>query len=279
MEKEITKVHAWRFDPLPITARFWPQVVGSLQGFGSSSRANVQPVLHPHLIVEGRGTFENPFGTFRITRGDLFFLWPGVPHEFREDRDDPFFFYWMRLTGEQTDRLGREWGASPEKPVIHTLNPDLSAQGARALFDYWGREERDPYEGLALFHHFIAVSRNQKASPTASVRTPADIVAEARTTAESLLETGINVGELADHLSVNRSTLWRAFQQETRLSPVEYLHRLRIERARTLLENTEHKIASIARMCGFRDEKYFHKRFRELENRTPGQYRENRRQI
>ncbi len=91
---------------------------------------------------------------------------------------------------------------------------------------------------------------------------------------ESLLETGLNVTELAGHLGVNRSTLWRVFQKETGQTPVQALNALRLQRARNLLRATDHKIAAIAAMCGYHDEKYFIRIFHEHHGCPPGQFRE-----
>jgi AraC-like DNA-binding protein len=49
----------------------------------------------------------------------------------------------------------------------------------------------------------------------------------------------------------------------------------RMERARQLLANTPMRIAEVAHACGFPDEGYFARRFRQWFGITPHQYREN----
>ncbi|MFP4381364.1 MAG: AraC family transcriptional regulator [Candidatus Sumerlaeia bacterium] len=273
MVREDITFHHWRLDPIPAGVGTWPFGIGRLVTYGFSRRANIQVQLFPHLIVKGSGTFTNTYGEHPIEAGDMFFLWPGVPHEFWENPEDPWEFYWMRIGGDKLIELGQEWGVSAENPVLHTPSPRIAVQAMRTLYDYWGRRDRDFFEGLALFYQFITVTRKKEPPPEKQDRSHADLIAECTMTIEALMETGINVAELAHHLGVNRTTLWRAFQAEKGITPVEYLNQLRILRARTLLENTEHKIASIARMCGYHDEKYFLRCFRQSENTTPGQYR------
>lgn len=52
-----------------------------------------------------------------------------------------------------------------------------------------------------------------------------------------------------------------------------YLQRLRVEKSKTLLRTTEHKVSDIASCLGFTDSKYFTKVFKSFVGVTPQQYR------
>ncbi len=274
MVKEDLTVHPWLLDKVPAGSVFWARVLGHLQTYGESRRENIPEAYHPHLIIDGKGTFTNTHGSFSIERGDMFCLFPDVTHDFWEDPDDPYSFYWMRLSGGGCEEFVKHWGMTPEEPVLHTPSPTLAIKAFKAAFDYWGRSERDVFEGMALLNHLVAVSRKQPPRRTDADRPASEIVAQANMLMESLLETGLNVTELAGHLGVNRSTLWRVFQKETGRTPIQALNALRLQRARNLLRATDHKIAAIAAMCGFHDEKYFIRIFREHHGRPPGRYRD-----
>ena len=79
------------------------------------------------------------------------------------------------------------------------------------------------------------------------------------------------LAELA-HLSV--SQLMRRFKNETGLSIVSYINKLRVEKAKILLDNTQLKIYEIAQRAGFDDVRYFCRVFRDLTNYSPTDYRE-----
>lgn len=53
----------------------------------------------------------------------------------------------------------------------------------------------------------------------------------------------------------------------------DFLGRIRIEKAKTLLLNPQIRIAQIAEMVGYQDEKYFSKVFKKMEGFTPNEYR------
>ena len=57
--------------------------------------------------------------------------------------------------------------------------------------------------------------------------------------------------------------------------PYEYLLRVRITAARTLLESTDRTIADIACETGFYDHSHFTRTFKRLIGASPGQYRKS----
>ena len=53
----------------------------------------------------------------------------------------------------------------------------------------------------------------------------------------------------------------------------EYLQQLRLERASTLLKETEASVISIAQECGFASVSYFNRIFKAAYGITPSEYR------
>lgn len=65
----------------------------------------------------------------------------------------------------------------------------------------------------------------------------------------------------------------RRFQQATGMAPLEYVHTLRLEEAKQLLESTDQPIEAIANDVGYEDAAFFSRLFRRNVNLTPAQYR------
>jgi transcriptional regulator GlxA family with amidase domain len=65
----------------------------------------------------------------------------------------------------------------------------------------------------------------------------------------------------------------RRFRQATGMSPLEYVHTLRLEEAKQMLEATDAPIESIAHEVGYEDAGFFARLFRRHVELTPGQYR------
>jgi transcriptional regulator GlxA family with amidase domain len=65
----------------------------------------------------------------------------------------------------------------------------------------------------------------------------------------------------------------RRFQQATGMSPLEYVHTLRMEEAKQMLEAGDTPIETIAAEVGYEDAGFFGRLFKRRVNLTPAQYR------
>jgi AraC-like DNA-binding protein len=82
--------------------------------------------------------------------------------------------------------------------------------------------------------------------------------------------------KLADlqHIAhMSRSNLMRVFRKATGQTPIEYLLRLRIQKAMELLQNSDLKITEIAFEIGFNDSNYFTRQFKRIQGLSPRDFR------
>ena len=106
-----------------------------------------------------------------------------------------------------------------------------------------------------------------------SSRTLPPLVISAREWIKDHCYLPFDVSELADALGYRADYLSSVFKQSMGISIVRYTNRLRINTAKNLLPNYGVTIKEAAYSCGFSDEKYFMKVFKELEGMTPTQYK------
>ena len=83
---------------------------------------------------------------------------------------------------------------------------------------------------------------------------------------------GLNVSEMAAALQVSRTTLFTAFRDVLGITPIEFLTRKRLERAKDLMRRSRRPLRVIARMSGFGEPKYFLRRFKQCEGMTPTEW-------
>ncbi len=81
--------------------------------------------------------------------------------------------------------------------------------------------------------------------------------------------------QMAGQCGIRRTQLNELFRKLTGGTPMEYLARLRMERAKTLLRKTEMKIIDVALECGFGSSQYFANTFKRAVGMTPSEYREH----
>ena len=270
MNKEELSLYSWFADPLPAGVTAWPTVVGRIVN-GMRRRTGTPKATAVHLITGGRAVYSTYAGDHTVQTGDMLCMWPQISEDFYELPGEEVSLYWTRMDGAGAEQVARQWGVTPDHPVRHAAITGTAETAFRSLFDYWSRSSRNVYEGLSLFYHLIAVSGPQEETTTPS--SPAAVVNESRIIIESLLETGINVNELAEMLRVSRITLWRAFREVTGKTAHEWIVNARIERACEFLRQTNLTLGEIAHACGFKQSKYFMRCFKNAMGSTPGEWR------
>jgi len=83
--------------------------------------------------------------------------------------------------------------------------------------------------------------------------------------------------DIAAAVSVSENYLSHIFREEMRISPWDYLARLRVERAKELLRATDDSVTKIATQVGFNDSAYFSRVFGKLVGASPTEWREGER--
>jgi AraC family transcriptional regulator len=90
------------------------------------------------------------------------------------------------------------------------------------------------------------------------------------------LSSNLSLSELAREAGLSAAYFSQRFKLSTGTSPHQYLLRLRICKAKTLLEESEAPVIDIAAECGFQTQQHFARIFRRLTGKTPTEYRRER---
>ncbi len=101
------------------------------------------------------------------------------------------------------------------------------------------------------------------------------IIFETQKYLEEFFDNKISLEEVAKKYHLSYSQFFRRFKNAIGVSPTEFLFSFRLERAKTLLENTNSSIRSISNQCGFSDEFYFSKVFKREMKISPLKYRKS----
>ena len=83
----------------------------------------------------------------------------------------------------------------------------------------------------------------------------------------------LTLQSMSDTVALSPKYFCRLFKESTGRTPIEYLNWFRINRACTLLKDTNEKLLDIAMECGFNDFSYFTKIFHRYKGMPPSKYR------
>ena len=94
---------------------------------------------------------------------------------------------------------------------------------------------------------------------------------------ENYADCDLSLNSAAAHVGINSSYLSTLFKNETRESFIDFINRLRIRKAKELLDNTFISVKEAGYAVGFNTIHNFIRTFKKFEGTTPGKYNESAR--
>ncbi|SHJ43896.1 AraC family transcriptional regulator [Parasporobacterium paucivorans] len=82
--------------------------------------------------------------------------------------------------------------------------------------------------------------------------------------------------EIAESAYLSKTYLSSIFKKETGQSISGYINKIRVDKSKTMLLQDNSSIIDIANACGFEDQSYYTKVFKNIVGMTPKKFRENR---
>lgn len=83
----------------------------------------------------------------------------------------------------------------------------------------------------------------------------------------------INRDSMANHVSLSSSYFSTLFKKHTGISPMQYLNKIRLDKAKKLLRSTKIPITEVSHQVGFLDSFYFARVFTKETGMSPREYR------
>ena len=223
-------------------------------------------------VVEGEGEMRLAGKRYPLRAGSAFVLWPGATPRATHDPHRPLrvFFCHFDLPGASAsdrapgDDLPAPGHLLPDTTYLLTLARRCADSHARG--DAFG----DAQARLllrAILLHLWEVSR----APTPPPRDPR-IDAVARAIRDDPAREW-PVAEQAARAGLSRAQYTRRFLAATGLSPARYVIEARLERAASLVRETEMTLTQIAESLGYRDLYFFSRQFKRHRGVTPSSLR------
>jgi len=186
------------------------------------------------------------------------------------------------VRSETPVREGRPYPTSIRRTVLELLLRILYICSEMGLDTEEYLEGHDPYAYIfqlpntpSILNWFESVARRlyDALSDTHGKRQCAMISEAMHLVAEHLSDADLCLTFVSDSLGITPSYFSTLFIQEMGIGFTEYVTRLRLDQAKTLLKDRTVKIGHIASRCGFRSPSYFIAVFRKDVGMSPGEYR------
>lgn len=232
-----------------------------------------------HYIISGKGVFTCRGEEYELGAGDSFLIEPEQLVSYISDPEEPWHYCWIAFTGPRASGLVAETGVSSARPIVrmnrnrhipvifHQIRHAFRARGANAQLKASG------YLHLLLSEYCAALAIPSASWAVADAENDR-VVQQAIHYLSTQYAEPITIELMAESLGYNRAYLSRIFKRHTKVTPVTFLLKLRIDKARQLLrERLELTVEQIASSVGFHDPLYFSKQFRRWYGVSPTEYR------
>ncbi len=236
-------------------------------------------------IPSGKGTYTVSGVRHDVSPQDMLLIFPGTDFSFTADPQEGCRCIWVGFTGIRAEEYMLYAGFSHDKPCrrsqcAHWLETILAQSPAPQIplphqlrangyFKVFLGELMEEYAGSPTQEQFQP-PQSQKSS---------EYVKNAISYISQHYPENLKIKELANFVGINRSYLASSFKKATGYSPKEYLLRLRMEKAKSLLETTQMPISSISGSVGYEDPLAFSRIFKRYSGLSPTDYREKYKSI
>lgn len=209
---------------------------------------------------------------FTVRRGHWCLLQSGRRHHGYDDLDRDTWFYWICFGFGRPDADGIEPAVLRGRQTGPVVRPDR----LRMLFEHLLEDQQAAILTPPASHSYLQLILGEilLQQTAATGQRAANHVARraAAFVADHLTEPDLSTARIADALAFNPDYLGRAFREAFDETPIDHIHRLRIDRARMLLRSTNRSVARVAAEVGFSDERYFRRIFKRTVGLTPRQF-------
>ena len=224
--------------------------------------------------ARGQGWLQLGGKRWVIRKGDVFFCPPGVPHTYGADSQDPWTKYWVHFRGTSAPTYLALLKLTPENPLF-SLGHDASLiTRFHEIFEVLetGFSQANLLLSSALLGALLASLNQRLANPRGNA-THELVMRQVIDYMRNNLHSPLNLEDLASQARLSRFHFARCFKQVTGSPPLEYFHRLKIQKACTMLQLAPTKISDLSDELGFRSPQYFAMTFKRLVGKTPSEFR------
>lgn len=223
-----------------------------------------------YIVTCGNGILHTTYGDFEIKEGDIFFTFSSKPY-FIEKKDDLNYIY-ISFVGLRASGLFSRLHIQYNKPVY---------SGYSDLIDRWKEafENTNLYnidltcEGLLLCTLSILckTSREEKQSDFSN-----NIIVIKQYVDMHYTDAELNLENISKRFNYNYKYLSHSFKKMMKISFSEYITFLRLDHAKTLMDNGLTSVQEIAFSSGYKDPLYFSTVFKIKNGISPKAYIMNR---
>lgn len=221
-------------------------------------------------VLEGRCTVRVEEHSFFAKSGDIVLINCYRPHEYFTN--DSLKVLWLHFDGSQslefTETILKNLGT-----VFACENPDLFIQSITSIINIFRNRQVISEPSVSCLIHTLLCNLVSATSVSGALELEHGVVCTAIDYIKAQYMQDLQIETIAKHVAMSQSHLSRLFKKQTGYSPYEYLVKVRLDNAKSLLKKTSLPIAQIAADTGFNSSSNFIYTFHKHMGISPSKFR------
>lgn len=264
--------------------------------FASKLKMTVEDKYHCHqdfteltIILSGKGKYYVEGGTYDVEAGDIIICNPGVHHRNivvnKEEPTVEFFtgFYGYHFKNMPPESIVLKDGgyvlrmsSDAKHEVMKQCYEMLAENEARQIGKYFMLKAHLMQILLLMMRQIVGVPQQKQKGCNFESYNKSYAVKKIVNYLNENYEQKISLDQIAHNMYLSPVYVSKIFKEETGESPINYLIKIRLEKARDILGNEDAgSIKSIANAVGYDDVYHFSKLFKKYYGISPQNYRKN----
>ncbi|MBX9136298.1 MULTISPECIES: AraC family transcriptional regulator [unclassified Clostridium] len=248
-----------------------------IPGFGYKYEVLKNSVIH--YVTKGCGTFKFNNKVYNLKEGDIFILLKGMDVEYMASIDDPWEYYWIGFSGSKVGEYLNRTSIIDSYVANCSGNskiPNIIVNMCEISKTYNPSNSDDIVLLKELYSLLYTLIKEFPKPFEYKDKELHTYIQDAIDFINSNYMNSITVHEIAEHVNLSRSYLYKMFIKNLKISPQKYLINLRMYKATLLLKNTKLPIGEVANKVGYADSLLFSKTFSKYFSVSPLNYRNNK---
>lgn len=223
-----------------------------------------------YYVTDGSVEIRAGENLYQVGKNEMTLIPPGTEHSYRLGKEgyaEKYWFHFDLVCG----------GVSPNSLLIPEKIKVTEPEYVNTLFDgllLHATRSAPADAALTAGSAALIVGYYYEKSEAKPKNKPDDEINAAIKAAEKMPGDKLTVAAMAGEANLSPNYFIRKFKERTGISPMKYMNMLKLEKAKSLLENTDAPINEVMADAGYYDAAYFSKLFKSATGCFPKKFRE-----
>ena len=223
-----------------------------------------------HYVVSGRGTLVLNKKEYHISRGTIFFIPRDTDAMYYPDRDNPWYYIWVGFDGDKVDEMLNQLSIGIDNPLIYDSQKILRLHFDSVISHFNRAGRLDIYAVGSMYKLFGEMFYLLEGNVTGnSIKITIQLAKEF---IHNNYQFNISVIDIARNANVTPNYLSTIFKREEGISTKQYLTKVRMKKASSLLIVDGLSIKEVARLVGYSNQLHFSSEFKKYYGYSPLHY-------